>query len=189
MAECKVCKLPADVLMKVDQRLRTGDSKTAIAKDYAISRHSITRHFVNGHHIIPDVIANVEKTGLVVPPSGERAKKEIMPVQPVDVLQAIAVVVEDIHVVQQGYKEKGNPRGVLEAAKVSKPFLELQAKIEGLIKEGQVNILVNPQWTALKGVVLRVLENYPEARQAVVDELRGMDTMRVVEGESADAEG
>ena len=52
--------------------------------------------------------------------------------------------------------------------------LAFVAKLEGLFKEGpqsQINILVNDEWTRLKTIVLTTLEEYPEAREAIAQQL------------------
>ncbi len=179
---CTICSLPAEVLVQVNQKLRSGIGQTPVARDYGLSRDAVGRHWRAGHHkeLQPVEIPEIQK------PSIESKKTEIAPVQHVDVLQAIATATRHIESILGEYKKLGNTKGALEAGRVLKPFLELQAKIEGLIKEGQVNILVNPQWTSTKAAIMRALERYPDARQAVLDELSGM---RTVEGEYEDAEG
>ncbi len=178
---CTICSLPAEVLVQVNQKLRSGIGQTPVARDYGLSRDAVGRHWRAGHHkeLQPVIEEKIVEPEILVP--AKRGKTEV--IQSGDVMSSIYRVTKQVESILRGYKKLGNDKGVLEASKALKPFLELAAKIEGLIKEGQINILVNPQWTALKGAVLRVLESYPEARQAVVDELSGM---RTVEGISED---
>ena len=50
--------------------------------------------------------------------------------------------------------------------------IELQAKLLGELQGGQtVNVLVAPEWLALRSAILLALASHPEASQAVVEAL------------------
>lgn len=52
--------------------------------------------------------------------------------------------------------------------------IELQAKLLGELQDGQtVNVLVAPEWLALRSAILLALASHPEASQAVVEALNG----------------
>lgn len=51
--------------------------------------------------------------------------------------------------------------------------LRLWAELEGrLATQPQVNILVNPQWVELRTVIIKALEPYQDAREAVIHAIR-----------------
>ena len=53
-------------------------------------------------------------------------------------------------------------------------ILELYAKITGELQAQTVNnIVIMPEWVSLRNAILRALEAYPEARQAVIGAIGG----------------
>jgi hypothetical protein len=65
---------------------------------------------------------------------------------------------------------------VLKTAARLQPQIELLAKLIGELDERpQVNILVSPEWIAVRAVVLEPLAPYPEARAVVARRLRQLD--------------
>jgi hypothetical protein len=51
--------------------------------------------------------------------------------------------------------------------------VKLWAELEGrLATQPQINILVNPQWVELRTTIIKALEPYPEAREAIVNAIR-----------------
>jgi len=68
----------------------------------------------------------------------------------------------------------GDLRTALAGVREARGCLELLAKLSGELDErAQVNILVAPEWIALRGNILTALETYPEARRAVAEALNG----------------
>jgi hypothetical protein len=60
----------------------------------------------------------------------------------------------------------------LAAIREARGNLELLARLEGKIRDQQtVNILIAPQWLDLRAVIVRTLDPYPEARQALASVL------------------
>lgn len=52
--------------------------------------------------------------------------------------------------------------------------IKLLAELEGrLAAQPQVNILVSPQWLELRTVIISALDDHPQARQAVINAIRG----------------
>jgi hypothetical protein len=50
--------------------------------------------------------------------------------------------------------------------------IKLLAELEGrLATQPQINILVNPQWVELRTKIIKALDSYPQAREAVVNAL------------------
>lgn len=51
--------------------------------------------------------------------------------------------------------------------------IRLWAELEGkLAAQPQVNILVNPEWIELRALIIKALDSYPEAKEAVVNAIR-----------------
>jgi len=70
----------------------------------------------------------------------------------------------------------GELRTALQGVREAKGCLELLARLQGELQERTtVNILVNPQWITLRTVILKALDGYPEARQAVARALREVE--------------
>jgi len=181
--ECAICQLPETVLIQINQRLRAGDSKSGIARDYSVSRFSLTRHFQAGHHkLVEGAPTPVKSTKRHIVKPAEKPPAPM--IYGADGLQrSIYQVMGKLEALFNEVNRPGaSRREILEVAKVLKQFQELGAKIEGLIKEGQVNILVNPEWINIRGAIMRALQSYPEAREAVLNELDS-GNMRSVESE------
>ena len=175
MANCEICGLPDEVRVQIDQKLRAGVGKTKLERDYSVSRHSLTRHFKSGHHFITKAVkkrrTSVKKTAeKKVIPQDKKLPAEY--IEQDGVVKSIYHVLHELEIMFNNSKGSGTYKATLEIAKVMKGFHELSAKIEGLIREGQVNILVSPGWVSLQTDILEALREYPEARQAVLDRLK-----------------
>jgi hypothetical protein len=70
----------------------------------------------------------------------------------------------------------GDLRTALLGIREARSCIELLAEMEGEINRNpQINILVAPEWLAVRAVLLRALQAYPEARQAVAAALTQVD--------------
>ena len=74
--------------------------------------------------------------------------------------------------------EKAEKAGDLKTAllgiREARGCIELLAKVEGQLDDRpQINILVNPQWVELRTLIIKALEPYPAAKEAVVHAIRG----------------
>ena len=174
---CKICKLSHEVLAQVDNKLRGGTAQTVIAREYGISRDSLGRHYRAGHHVI---VPTVAPSAL---PIEQKGKSPVIYAGPDGLSKSIYQVMGAVEEIFERCKVAGKDRQALEAAKVVKQFHELGAKIEGLIKEGQVNILVSPGWLSLQNDIIGALREFPEARAAVLERLRSHNTQDVEEAE------
>jgi hypothetical protein len=55
--------------------------------------------------------------------------------------------------------------------------IELQAKLLGELQDGAtVNILVSPEWLAVRSALMTTLTRYPDARLAVVEALTALES-------------
>ena len=69
----------------------------------------------------------------------------------------------------------GDPKSWAMISREARGYLELLGKALDRIRDTpqmQVNILVNPEWIALRTTIIAALEPYPAAREAVVNAIR-----------------
>ena len=70
----------------------------------------------------------------------------------------------------------GDLKTALLGIREARSCIELLAEMEGEISRNpQINILVAPEWLAVRTVLLRALQPYPEARTAVAAALTGVE--------------
>ncbi len=176
---CTICSLPKEVLTQVDNKLRAGIPQKRVAEEYGLSVDSVGRHYRYGHHIITKT---AKKRAVKKPKRKVASQDKNLPVkyEPDGVLKSIQYVTSELEAM---FDSQENDIRRLDVAKVIKGFHELSAKIEGLIKEGQVNILVSPGWLALQNDIIGALREFPEARAAVLERLRSHNTQDVEEAE------
>lgn len=68
--------------------------------------------------------------------------------------------------------EAGDLRAALQAIREGRGNLELLGKLLGELQDGvTVNINTNPVWLDLRAVILKTLEPYPEAKEALINAL------------------
>ena len=67
----------------------------------------------------------------------------------------------------------------------------MKKRLEALERRAPVDLVNNPEWWELKGIILQTLESFPEAREALVEALdeyherkgRGVLAGKATEGE------
>ncbi len=70
----------------------------------------------------------------------------------------------------------GDLRTALLGIREARSCIELLAEMEGEINRNPtINILVAPEWLAVRTVLLKALQSHPEARQAVAAALTGVE--------------
>ena len=70
---------------------------------------------------------------------------------------------------------KGDPKSWAMISREARGYVELLGKALDRIRDTppiQVNFLVNPEWVELRTVIIKALEPYPEAKEAVVHAIR-----------------
>ena len=68
-----------------------------------------------------------------------------------------------------------DPKSWAMISREARGYLELLGKALDRIRDAppmQVNILVNPEWIALRTTIISALQPYPEARKAVIDAIK-----------------
>jgi hypothetical protein len=72
---------------------------------------------------------------------------------------------------------KGDSHTVLRAVDRLQKQIELQAKLIGELDErAQVNVLISGEWLRLRTALLDVLQGYPEARQAIGEQIMELES-------------
>ena len=156
--QCTVC-CHKDV-EEINSLLICSDSLRAIARQFGLSKDALARH-KESH--IPELLAkSTELKAEVESIQGNQTLAEV---------RELKVKALDILADAQG---AGDLKTALMGIREARGCLELCLKAEGQIKEGpQVTIINNPEWVDLRTVIIQALDIYPEAREAVVNEIRG----------------
>ena len=153
---CKICTHAKhseinDVLMRGEESL------SALARRFGVSQDSLSRHRAN--HLVKAAVPF---------PEPQDVKRDGDLVEQVQDLQR-----KTLEILKQA-EQVGNQRTMLLAVEQSRRNLELQAKLLGELKSGKtVNILVLPEWLELKGKLMRTLQRYPAALEAVYEAIEG----------------
>ena len=185
---CTIGTLPKEVLTQIDNKLRQGIPQKRVAEEYGLSVDSIGRHYRYGHHIISKP-AKKRRAPAKKPEQKVSPQDEKLPAKYTGADSVLKSIYHVLHELEDMFNQPENDTRRLEVAKVMRGFHELSAKIEGLIKEGQINILINPQWVAIKAAIIRVLDRHPDIKDEVLEELQGIDgDMRTVGGDYEDAD-
>ncbi len=151
---CTACTHPE--LEDINYALVAGDaSLRTIADRWSVSKTALIRH--KEEHI-PSHLAKAEG-------AREIARADGLLDQVRDLRdKALSILTQA--------ERAGELRTALQGVREARGCLELMAKLEGELKDGQtVNILVAPEWLTLRSAILGALESYPEARQVLVEVL------------------
>ncbi len=157
--KCSICTHPDKLDIEVD--ILSNVPFRTIATKYNVGRHPLKRHFDNGH-ISPETI-QAEKLRKIA--YSENLLEKLM------YLQNEALKVLD----EAKDPEDGKPLTILSAIGRLHGMIETQAKLDGRLKELEINILINPTWIALKQEIFLALKPFPDAQAAVFAAVAGGD--------------
>jgi hypothetical protein len=139
----------------IDEVLVTGSPYRSVAKRFGLSESAVYRH--KTEHLPANLLKAKE--------AQEVAQAEDL-LEQVKHLQVHALSILDLA------ENAGDLRTALAAISQARGNLELLGKLAGELTDSpQVNVLVLPEWTRLRTVLLEALTPYPEARAAVADRL------------------
>lgn len=150
---CTICEDPE--VQEINRRLIRGDSIAGIAREFAVSEDALGRHKA-GH--IPATLEASPSTLEIANADNlldelRRARQRTYGL--LDKAEEAACV-----------KVYGAPVQYLREIREQ---IRLLAELEGrLASQPQVNILINPEWIELRTLIVKALEPYPQAREAVV---------------------
>lgn len=153
---CTVCQC-AD-RPEIDAALVTGAPYRRIAKRYRCSEAAVQRHKAH----IPAAISK-----------SQEATEEAQALDVVKQLKAINGTTREILLEA---RRRRDPQTALKAIDRIQRQIELQAKLLGDLDERpQVNVLIAPEWLAVRSALLAALLPYGEARAAVASALLGLE--------------
>lgn len=153
--ECKACGHPKRA--DIDAALVAGEPLRSVGERYGISATALFRHKSHIHK------------GLL------KAREAYEATRADTLLDQVKGIQQDTLSILEAAKNAGDLKTSLQAIATARGNLELLAKLQGDLQEQvQVNVLVNPQWIELRGVIVAALEPYPEARLAVARSLEAM---------------
>lgn len=135
---------------EIDRELVAGAGCRDIAGRFGLSKSSVERH--KGDHV-PELLRKAEEAEQVANAD--------------DLLAKVKHLEADAKRIGKAAEGARDYRGALQGIRELTRIVELQARLMGKLQETQVNILINPEWTLVRGELLNVLAPYPEARAAV----------------------
>jgi hypothetical protein len=101
-------------------------------------------------------------------------KAEVESLKGTDTLAEVrALKTKAIDILEQAQKA-GDLKTALMGIREARGCLETCLKAEGQLKDGpQITIINNPEWVELRTVIIAALDNFPQAKAAVVNAIRG----------------
>ena len=161
---CTICMHPEHAA--IDAALVGTASIRDIAALYRVSQDALSRH--KADHL-PLTVAKAEAMRQV-----EQARGVVD--AGLDVVAQLRAINGITLQVMKDARDSGDRELVLKAVDRVERQLILQAKLLGDLDERpQINILVAPEWLAVRTVLVQALQPYPEARTAVAAALTGVE--------------
>jgi len=148
MRNCMVCI--HDNREEIDKALLAKVTYRNIQKQYGVNISTLSRH--KKDHLPKELIKS-EKLK-------EIAKSDTL----IEQVQTLKNRAEDI---LDKVEQQGSHTIALQAIKEIRSIIELLAKIQGEIQTG-VTINLNPEWIELRTVIINAVEQYPEAKKAIL---------------------
>ena len=154
--QCTICIHPERGA--VELAVATGESYRSVADRYeGVSKQALARHIKNGH-----------LTSVVLGPTFQ---PEIL--EGSDILAEMSRLRENARVIGVKADLEGNLTVALQAIREQSRIIELLVKLAALLKDsGKDNIVNEPEWWTLRGIIVEALKPYPDALDAVVDALK-----------------
>lgn len=153
--QCTVCA-HADK-DKIDTQLVGGATLDAVSKTYGLTVAALQRHQKNH---IPQRLVKAQDA------------KEIAAAD--TLMDRVAELDRKAEDVYTRALNANNLTAAIQSVRELRGVTELYAKITGEIQQQTItNIVVMPEWVTLRSAILRALEPYPEALQAVINAIGG----------------
>jgi AraC-like DNA-binding protein len=156
---CTVCAHPARG--DIESQLVNRDSLRDIARQHNLSKDALARH--KADHLPAVMVKSAQ--------AREIAHADHLLEEANRLYQVATDIMEETR--------KNKPDTALRAIQAGGRLLELLGELLGeLNRSPQVNILVAPEWLAVRSVLLQALAPYPEARAATAAALLQMEASR-----------
>ena len=147
---CTICQHEARTA--IEQAVVTGDSYRHIASQFGVSYKAVERH---KSHILAPVT---------------EAREAEVTSQALNVVAQLIAINDAAQEILAEARQTKDADIALKAIDRIQRQIELQAKLLGDLDERpQVNILISPEWLAVRAALLAALLPYPDARAAVVE--------------------
>ena len=154
---CTVCQHPERTA--IDQALVAGESNRRIASRCDVSEIAVRRH--KAEHL-PRQVAQAHAAAEVAHADDLLAQVKALRTK------ALSILLQA--------EQSGDYRTALLGVREARACLELLLEVEGeLDRRPTVNVLVSPEWLALRTALLTALGPYPDARAAVAARLRMLE--------------
>ncbi len=151
---CTICNHPDRE--RIDQALVEGGAYRVIAKQYGVSAPATFRHKLN--HL---------------PKAMVRAHEAKQAASADNLLANVCSLQKRANRILRKAEKSEDHRIALSAIRELRNTVELLARLAGELQEGTtVNVLVSPEYQALRSKVIDALAPFPEARVAVAEALR-----------------
>ena len=151
--KCSICQHVA--VDDINQKLVSGVSPTAIAKEYDVGKMALHRH-KNTH--LPKVLLQAQSLKTSDAADNLLSRVESLFSRSEDLITKAEV--------------EGKYAPAVSAVKECRSCLELIAKLLGELKTGtEINLIFNPQFVQARLTITEALRPYPEAREAVIKAL------------------
>jgi hypothetical protein len=177
---CVICshKKANEINARLINKSQTGESFQTIADHFGLSKTTLLNHY-NGNpdknelsHIAellsksPNAIETLRADNTFSEYQKAKTRIEDLQIRTYDLL-ALAEVAQD-HRACVGYIREC--RGLESELREQRKLL---AELEGkLATQPQITIINNPEWIELRTVIILALDNYPDAKTAVVNAIR-----------------
>jgi len=150
---CSICVHPHRE--EIDRDIVSGAPNRRIATQYGLSESAVRRHKA-GH----------------LPPTIAKAGEAIEVAHADTLLDQVHTLLDKARSLTDQAEEAGDLRIALQGIREVRGVLELLAKVTGELQAGPVvGIIMSPEWTTLRTAILRALESFPDARQAILQAL------------------
>jgi len=154
---CSTCQ--SEHLEAINRELAANTAIPALAALYRVSSDSLLRHKQNH---LPKAVARAEA-------AKEATRGDDLLAQVRD-LQARALTILDTA------EGAGDLKVALAAIREARGCIELFGRLAGELSDGAtVNVILSPEWTRLRAVIIGALALHPEARQAVTSGLLAIE--------------
>lgn len=155
--KCTVCE--HEKAAEINRALLAGGSLRDIARRFAVSKDALFRH----RQHLPAELVKAQEAKEIAQADNLLGQLKDLQRRTLSILQAA--------------EQDNDHATALKAIREARGNLELLAKLLGELAERQViNILVAPEWISLRAVILAALEPYPEARLALAQTLREVES-------------
>lgn len=169
---CKVCEHPDRA--SIELGLANKVPIRVLGKRYGLSQDSVWRHGRN--HMSPELHSQLMTRGRMTPADLENLRIT----ESEGVLQHLVAVRGRLYGLMDSAEQQDDYRGAAAIGNQISKNLETTAKLLGDIRTGTVNVTNNvlllPEFHALRTTIMRALREHPEARASVAAALRAMES-------------